>query len=61
MRTLTVTSIVLMSVTLVAGIYGMNFDYMPELHWRFGYAWALGLMVTISAGLIILLRRIKWL
>jgi magnesium transporter len=60
-RTLTVTSIVLMSVTLVAGIYGMNFDFMPELHWRFGYAWALGLMVAISAGLIIFFRRIKWL
>ncbi len=60
-RTLTVTSIVLMSVTLVAGIYGMNFDFMPELHWRYGYAWALGLMVAISGGLILFFRRIKWL
>src|SRR3712207_8132818 len=39
-KVLTVTSIVLMSVTLVAGIYGMNFKHMPELDWRFGYAWA---------------------
>ena len=60
-KALTVTSIVLMSVTVVAGIYGMNFDYMPELHWRYGYAWALGLMVAISAGLIAWFRRIKWL
>lgn len=60
-KALTVTSIVLMSVTLVAGIYGMNFDYMPELHWRYGYAWALGLMVVIAVGLIAFFRRIKWL
>ena len=34
--------------TLVAGVYGMNFDHMPELHWRFGYALALGLMACSS-------------
>jgi magnesium transporter len=50
-----------MSVTLVAGIYGMNFDNMPELHWRYGYFWALGLMAAISVGLVVLFRRIKWL
>ncbi len=60
-KVLTVTSIVLMSVTLVAGIYGMNFKYMPELEWRYGYAWALGLMVAIAAGTITLFRRLKWL
>jgi magnesium transporter len=59
-KALMVTSIILMSVTLVAGIYGMNFDYMPELHWRYGYAWALGLMVVI-AGLLTVFRRMKWL
>jgi magnesium transporter len=60
-KALTVTSIVLMSVTLVAGIYGMNFEYMPELHWRYGYLWALGLMVAIAAAVIIFFRRLKWL
>ncbi len=60
-KILTITSIVLMSVAAVAGIYGMNFDYMPELHWRYGYAWALGLMVTMRARLIVWFRRIKWL
>lgn len=60
-KVLTVTSIVLMSVTLVAGIYGMNFTHMPELSWRYGYAWALGLMVLISGSLILWFRRIKWL
>lgn len=60
-KVLTVTSIVLMSVTLVAGIYGMNFKHMPELDWRYGYAWALGLMVFIATSLIMWFRRIKWL
>lgn len=60
-KALTITSIVLMSVAIVAGIYGMNFDYMPELHWRYGYVWALGLMVALSVGVIAFFRRIKWL
>jgi magnesium transporter len=60
-KALTVTSIILMSVTLVAGIYGMNFDYMPELHWRYGYAWALGLMVVIAGAVLAVFRRMKWL
>jgi magnesium transporter len=47
--------------TLIAGIYGMNFDYMPELHWSFGYPLALALMVSISVGLYALFRHIKWL
>jgi magnesium transporter len=60
-KALTITSIVLMSVAIVSGIYGMNFEYMPELRWRYGYLWALSLMVTIAAGLIGFFRRIRWL
>jgi magnesium transporter len=60
-KVLTITSIILMSVTLVAGIYGMNFVHMPELAWRYGYLWALGLMVTISGALIFWFRRLNWL
>ncbi len=47
--------------TLVAGIYGMNFDHMPELHWRYGYAWALGLMATAALFLYRLFKRSGWL
>jgi magnesium transporter len=47
--------------TLIAGIYGMNFDYMPELHWTFGYPFALALIVSISGGLYAVFRHIKWL
>jgi magnesium transporter len=61
MRTLTASSIILMSVTVVASIYGMNFDYMPELHWALGYPWALGLMLLIAGSLLALFRHIDWL
>jgi magnesium transporter len=50
-----------MSVTLVAGIYGMNFDFMPELKWRYGYTYALSSMVIIGIALYLYLRKIKWL
>jgi magnesium transporter len=46
LKIFSVSAIVFMPPTLVAGIYGMNFDILPELHWRFGYPWALGVMVA---------------
>jgi magnesium transporter len=61
MKRMTALSTILMSVTLVASIYGMNFDVMPELHWLLGYPWALGLMVLIALTLIGWFRRIDWL
>jgi len=60
MKTLTASSIILMTVTLVASIYGMNFIHMPELQWRLGYPLALGLMVAIAASLGALFRKIDW-
>ena len=47
--------------TLVAGIYGMNFRYIPELHWRFGYFYALGVMVLASLVLWRLFKKSGWL
>lgn len=61
MKRLTSISTVLMSATLVAGIYGMNFDFMPELKWRFGYVFALAWMLAIGLGLYFYLRKVKWL
>lgn len=61
MKRLTSISTILMSVTVVAGVYGMNFDYMPELKFRYGYVYALVSMVIISISLYIYLRKIKWL
>ena len=59
-KLLTIGSILLMSMSLIAGIYGMNFKYMPELNQPWGYPWALGLMAAISTILIIIFRRRKW-
>jgi magnesium transporter len=61
MKRLTSISTILMSVTLVAGIYGMNFDYMPELKWRFGYIGTLTAMLIIGLAIYFYFRRIKWL
>jgi magnesium transporter len=48
-------------LTVIAGIYGMNFHHMPELGWRYGYAWALGLMLVSGVGLWLFFKRKKWL
>jgi magnesium transporter len=60
MRVLTVFSMIFMPLTLIAGIYGMNFENMPELHWHYGYFAVLGLMAAIAAGLIWLFSRRNW-
>lgn len=61
MKRLTSIATILMSVTLVAGVYGMNFDYMPELKWRYGYVGALLSMLVVGLGIYSHFRRIKWL
>ena len=61
MKRLTSISAILMSVTLIAGIYGMNFDFMPELKWRYGYVGALGSLLAVGVALYLYFRRIKWL
>jgi magnesium transporter len=60
-KRLTSSSIILMSMSLIAGIYGMNFIFMPELDWRFGYPFALALMVVIATVEVGIFRRIGWL
>ena len=61
MRVLTVIATIFMPLTFIAGIYGMNFDYMPEIHWRGGYAFALGLMVLTALGMLVYFWRQGWL
>jgi len=46
--------------TVIAGVYGMNFANMPELAWRFGYPWAIGLMVLVGLVLATMFRRRGW-
>ncbi|GAA2543991.1 magnesium and cobalt transport protein CorA [Pseudonocardia hydrocarbonoxydans] len=52
---------ILFAPTLVASIYGMNFDVMPELHWALGYPFAVGLMVLLGLGLYLSFKRRGWL
>jgi magnesium transporter len=47
--------------TMVAGIYGMNFDFMPELRWKFGYPLVLGIVTSLSAFLFYKFKKAKWL
>ncbi|MCP3426635.1 magnesium and cobalt transport protein CorA [Rothia sp. AR01] len=61
MKKLSGWAAVLIAPTIIAGIYGMNFDDMPELGWRYGYPFALGLMVTTSFGLWVVFKVKKWL
>ena len=51
---------ILFAPTLIGTIYGMNFDHMPELHWRFGYPGALALMLSISLVLYVIFRKRDW-
>ena len=47
--------------TFIASVYGMNFDHMPELHWRIGYPLCLALMALAVVALVSFFRRIDWL
>ncbi|HRO14806.1 MAG TPA: magnesium transporter CorA family protein [Paracoccus sp. (in: a-proteobacteria)] len=60
-RILSVIAALLLPPTLIASIYGMNFDHMPELHARYGYAAALGLMALSALGTWMILRWKRWL
>jgi magnesium transporter len=57
---LTVVSAIFIPITFIAGIYGMNFKYMPELNWTYGYFIILGIMLLIGAGSWIYFRRKRW-
>ncbi|HKQ99268.1 MAG TPA: magnesium/cobalt transporter CorA [Pyrinomonadaceae bacterium] len=61
MKRLTSIATILMSVTLIAGIYGMNFLHMPELGWKYGYVIALISMVVVGFGLYFFFRKRDWL
>ena len=61
MRKISAGAAIVVVPTLIAGIYGMNFDDMPELHWSFGYPFALALMVAASGALVWLFKKVGWL
>jgi magnesium transporter len=61
MKKMTSWGAILLGSALVAGIYGMNFDNMPELKWDMGYAWALSLMAVVTITGFVYFRRKDWL
>lgn len=61
MKVLTVISTIFMPLAFITGLYGMNFDYMPELHMHYGYFGVLGLCCLVVIGMLIYFQRKKWL
>jgi magnesium transporter len=61
MKVLTIIATVFMPLTFLAGVYGMNFKYMPELEWHWGYFSIWSIMLVIAISTLIYFRRKKWL
>ena len=61
MKVLTIMASIFIPLTFIAGIYGMNFDHMPELHWANGYYMVWGVMIILFIGMIIYFKRKNWL
>lgn len=60
MKVLTIIATIFIPLTFIAGIYGMNFEYMPELKWRWGYPAVLGVMFLLFIGMLFYFKRKKW-
>ncbi|MBC8276137.1 MAG: hypothetical protein H8E40_14370 [Chloroflexi bacterium] len=61
MKVLTIFASIFIPLTFVAGVYGMNFSFMPELGWQWGYFVVLGFMSIVGISLVVYFRRRKWL
>ena len=60
-RLLTIISTIFIPLTFIVGVYGMNFEYFPELNWKYGYATVWAVMLTIAAGMVGYFRYKRWL
>jgi magnesium transporter len=60
MKVLAIYSVYFLPITFIAGVYGMNFDHMPELHSKYGYYITIGVMLTIVIVTFIYARRKQW-
>ncbi len=61
MKVLTIISALFVPLTFMAGIYGMNFEHMPELGWRYSYFVLLGVMAVLATVMLVIFRRVRWL
>ncbi len=60
MTVLTIFSVIFIPLTFIVGIYGMNFDNLPELHWKYGYFVVWGVMIAVVVGMIWYFKKRKW-
>jgi magnesium transporter len=60
MKLLTIITTIFIPLSFIAGIYGMNFENMPELTWTWGYYGVLGLMLVLLLGMVLYFRHKKW-
>jgi magnesium transporter len=61
MKVLTIIATIFIPLTFIAGVYGMNFQVMPELKWKYGYLGVWVLMIAIFVGMIFYFKKKKWL
>lgn len=61
MKFLTVFSVIFIPLTFIAGIYGTNFDFLPELHYKYSYFVMWGVIITVAVGMLFYFKRKKWL
>jgi magnesium transporter len=60
MRVLTIISTIFIPLTFLVGVYGMNFEHMPELHWEYGYISLWIVMIALSMSMLAFFKRKKW-
>lgn len=61
MKVLTIMASIFIPLTFIAGVYGMNFDHMPELDWKYGYLMVWSIMIVLFVGMLVYFKRKKWL
>lgn len=61
MKVLTIITTIFIPLSFIAGIYGMNFDNLPELHWKYSYFVLWGVMISVAVGMVFYFKRRKWL
>ena len=60
MKVLTIITTIFMPLTFIVGVYGMNFEHMPELQWKWGYPAVLGVMAVVGVGMLVAFRKKRW-
>jgi magnesium transporter len=60
MKVLTIIATIFIPLTFIAGIYGMNFEFMPELRWRWSYPMLWSVLIIVGAAMVVYFKKKKW-